>query len=65
MSASTACGHAVALAYRRNVPFADQVHCSKNNDLFDHFIGTREQRCGHIQTERLGGLEVDRQFVFG
>ena len=29
--------------------------------LFDHFVGAREQRDRHVQSERLGGLEVDEQ----
>jgi hypothetical protein len=31
----------------------------------DHLVGEREQLIGNGQAERLGGLEVDRQFVFG
>ena len=32
-----------------------------NSYLFDHFVGEREQRPGHGEAERLGGVEVDRQ----
>ena len=30
--------------------------------LFDHLVGAGEQRRGHIEAKRLGGLEVDHQF---
>jgi len=33
--------------------------------LLDHRVGKREQRWRHLDAERLGGLEVDRQFVLG
>src|SRR5215469_2514239 len=32
---------------------------------FDHLVGTGEHRCRHVETERLRGLEVDHQLVFG
>jgi len=31
--------------------------------LFDRYIGAREQGRGHIEAERLNGLEVDHRFV--
>ena len=30
--------------------------------LFDHFVGARQQRHWRIETEGLGGLEIDHKF---
>src|SRR5262249_20279240 len=30
---------------------------------FDHLVGARQQRRWHVQAERLGGLEIDHEFV--
>src|SRR5471030_2394853 len=40
------------------------MHRSKKA-LFDHLVGLRKQRWGDREAERLGGLEVDHQFVLG
>ena len=31
---------------------------------FDHLVGPGEQHGRHVEAERLGGLEVDCEFVF-
>jgi hypothetical protein len=31
--------------------------------LFDHLVGAREQRRRHSEPERLGGLQINYQFV--
>ena len=31
---------------------------------FDHFIGRRKQGRRHVESERLGGLEIDDEFEF-
>src|SRR5450759_3452803 len=31
---------------------------------FDHLVGAKKDRCGHIDAEGLGGLEVDVQLEF-
>jgi hypothetical protein len=41
------------------------MHRSKNGSLFDHLIGSCEQRRRHGETERVRGLEIDSQFVLG
>src|SRR5262245_38073560 len=37
----------------------------QNADLFDHLVGTGEQRCGQIESERPGGLKVNKHLEFG
>jgi hypothetical protein len=49
------------------VPEAAVSRCSKvvqKLDLFDDLVGAGEQRRGHVEAERLGGLEIDHQLVF-
>jgi hypothetical protein len=40
------------------LPWAAQLFCAAKS-LFDHLVGTQQDRLRHRQTERLGGLEVD------
>ena len=41
------------LTYRSRAPF------------FDHLVGAREQRGGHVEAERLGGREINDEIEFG
>jgi hypothetical protein len=33
--------------------------------LFDHLVGKREHPVGHLEAERLGGLEIEHELEFG
>src|SRR6266700_3274920 len=44
----------------QKLPYASQQIAS----LFDHLVGTAEQRNWHRKTQRLGSLEVDDEFNF-
>src|SRR5262249_37693598 len=37
----------------------------RTSTLFDHLVDAGEKRRRHGKTKRLGGLEIDRQLVFG
>jgi hypothetical protein len=39
------------------------MHCSKKH-LLNHLVGSREQRGWHVETERLGSLEIDESSIF-
>src|SRR5262249_33850735 len=37
----------------------------QNSSLLDHLVGASEQHRGHVETERLGRLQIDHQLLFG
>src|ERR1700730_4033967 len=45
--------------------YASPLSYPSSIESFDHLVGTREQRWRHLDAERLGGLEVNHQFVVG
>src|SRR6516165_2514620 len=45
------------------LPIADLSRCSKLSRLLEHLVGSLLEKPGHIEAERLGGLEVDRQHI--
>jgi len=46
----------------RFVPKADSCTAAIQT-LLDHLIGTGEERLGHVEAERFGGLQVDDKLV--
>src|SRR5258707_5050130 len=46
------------------VPISD-ICSAANCTLFNHLVGGGEQRLRHVETQRLCGLEIDRQFELG
>jgi hypothetical protein len=53
---------AVVCHFRTHAP---QQRRGWAKDLLDHLVGQRKQLVGDFEAERLGGLEVDDQLVFG
>src|SRR5262249_58326180 len=50
-----------------NVPmcFASRPKADISNILFDYFVGTGDQAWWHCDSQRLGGLHIDRHLEFG
>jgi hypothetical protein len=56
---------ALHLAQVREVPRGDLSRCSnvrgQNCKLLDHLVGALLEKQRHVQSERLGSLEIDHQ----
>jgi hypothetical protein len=50
-----------------NLFIAEGPRCAISGSiaLFDHLVGAGERHGRHVEAERLGRLEVDREFVLG
>jgi hypothetical protein len=45
------------------MPNSDRTH--RNKSLVDHFVGAGMKDGWNVETERLGGLEIDHQLELG
>jgi hypothetical protein len=63
-SAQGATGFSLRRLLQQNLPRADSC-AATNSLLFDHLVGTREQRNWRVEAKRLGGVEVDHELEFG
>ena len=43
----------------RDLPIAELIHRSKQQPLLDHLVGAGDQDRRHVNSDGLGGLEVD------
>ena len=52
------------LGHSRHFWRVRQMSAAKQT-LFDHFVRAGEHRCRQIETDRLGGFQIDHQLVLG
>jgi len=50
---------------RSETPLCHKRTHARQQNLFDHLVGAGEQTRRHGEAQRLGGLKVDHQLVFG
>jgi hypothetical protein len=62
--------HPIAMIQRTSrigsfVPKLAVSRCRKTGALFDHLVGPHQEQFRNCETERLGGLQIDDQRIFG